>query len=427
MTPRCGAGGGVEWPRRTLAEIAPASPADHKFTPGEEVWHLGLEHIESHTGRVTLKLRAPAEAAGNSTFAFDERNVLYSKLRPYLNKVVVPDEAGIATTELMPLRPRPNLVVRKYLAYYLRSAGFLSFASQFVAGAKMPRVILDSFWAHEIPLPPLSEQRRIVEVLDQADRLRRLRAEADAKADRILPALFIKMFGDPATNPMGWPVGDLGDAVLETQYGTSKHANSDGRGVLVVRMNNISSSGRVELTEVKYVELDDSELERHRLKPGDLLFNRTNSIDLVGKTGLWNQSGEPAVVASYLIRVRVDPSKALPEYVWALMNSAFVKTVLANKARRAVGMANINATELRRLPALFPPLQLQQAFGRRLWDLELCAGRRRRAAGALGQLFGNLVNGAFSGSLTASWRVAHMKELLKEMEEQAKALAEVES
>ena len=204
------------WPRYSLREVAPAIPSRNSLDPDDAVWHLGLDQIEGHTGVVLGKHRAPASDAGNSTFHFDQSHVLYSKLRPYLNKVVVPDEPGIATTELIPLKPHPHLVCREFLAYYLRSPEFLAYASQYVTGAKMPRVIIDRFWAHEISLPPLSEQHRIVEILDQAHRLRRLRADAETKADRILPALLVHALGSPAnwgSDPSCCPLGEYVDPV----------------------------------------------------------------------------------------------------------------------------------------------------------------------------------------------------------------------
>ena len=392
----------MEWPRYTLREVAPASPTRDTFDTDDTVWHLGLDQIEGHTGVVLGKHRAPVSDGGNSTFHFDQSHVLYSKLRPYLNKVVVPDEPGIATTELIPLKPHPHLVCREFLAHYLRSPAFLSYASQYVTGAKMPRVILDQFWSHEIALPPLSEQRRIVEILDQLDCLRRLRGAADTKANRILPAVFLKTFGDPATNPMKWRTAPLGDAILETQYGTSRRANANGQGTLLLRMNNISSSGEIDLTDVKYVDLEPSECERHLLRTGDILFNRTNSVDLVGKTGLWKRSELSVVAASYLIRIRVDPGQLVPSYAWALMNTAHMKNVLATTARRAVGMANINATELRRLPWMFPPLQLQEDFATVADSIRRLKEARYRSLDATNQMFHNVLNRALSGTLTAS-------------------------
>ena len=135
----------MEWPRYPLREVAPAIPSRNSLDPDDTVWHLGLDQIEGHTGVVLGKHRAPVSEAGNSTFHFDHSHVLYSKLRPYLNKIVVPDEPGIATTELIPLKPHPHLVCREFLAYYLRSPEFLAYASQYVTGAKMPRVIIDRF------------------------------------------------------------------------------------------------------------------------------------------------------------------------------------------------------------------------------------------------------------------------------------------
>ena len=221
---------------------------------------------------------------------------------------------------------------------------------------------------------------------------------------------------------MGWRTAPLGDAIVETQYGTSKRANTDGQGVPVLRMNNISSSGEIDLAEVKFVDLDPTELERQLLQPGDILFNRTNSIELVGKTGLWTESEHPAVAASYLIRVRVDRSKVLPSYLWGLMNTPYIKTVLATKARRAVGMANINATELRRLPGMFPLIQYQWDFDALLGSIRQANDYRHRSRIGIEQLFTHLLSRAFSGDLTASWREGHRRELLQEMEQQATAL-----
>lgn len=411
----------MKWPLIPIKIIAPAKSAEIIFEPEDVVWHLTLDQVESNTGYIINKKKAPAGEAGNSTYVFDERNVLYSKLRTYLNKVVCPEESGIATTELIPLQPRPDLLERKYLAYYLRSKLFLSFASIAVAGVKMPRIIMEKFWNHQIPLPPLSEQRRIVEILDQADDLRKKRAEADEKAACILPALFYKMFGDPATNTKGWRRGLLGDVIVEAQYGTSIKADADRRGVAIIRMNNIDVAGRLDLTNLKYVILSEDEQRHYALEDGDLLFNRTNSKELVGKTGLWR--GEiAAVAASYLIRVRVDPAQVRPEFIWAYMNSRFIKQVLFDKCRRAIGMANINAKELRSLPLIIPPIQLQEAFAASLEQGESLVAKDGSVSIKIERLFSALLHRAFTCDLTAKWREAHMRELLAEMEQQAKAL-----
>jgi type I restriction enzyme S subunit len=273
----------------------------------------------------------------------------------------------------------------------------------------------------KISLPPLSDQRRIVKILDQAEALRKKRAEAGARAERILDALFVKMFGDPATNAKGWQKGQLSSVINETQYGTSARANTEGKGTVVVRMNNINFLGHLDLQDLKHIVLDTQEVEKYRLEPGDLLFNRTNSRELVGKTGLWRGEIE-AVPASYLIRVRVNRKLVFPEYIWAYMNTVFIKQVLFEKARRAIGMANINAQELRALPVVIPDFETQCAFTRLLSDVDCLVEARSRTKEKLDQLFQTVLHRAFSGGLTATWREVHMKELLAEMKEQAKYL-----
>ncbi len=149
----------MKWPTAKLGQIAPPERSEREFAPDEVVWHLNLDQIESQTGRVLEKKRAPASQGGVSTFAFDEGHVLYSKLRPYLNKVVRPDEPGIATSELVPLCPQPDILNADFLKFYLRSDRFVGFANQVVAGAKMPRMIMEKFWVHEMPLPAPREPK----------------------------------------------------------------------------------------------------------------------------------------------------------------------------------------------------------------------------------------------------------------------------
>lgn len=269
-------------------------------------------------------------------------------------------------------------------------------------------------------LPPPSEQHRMVELLDEADRLRKLRREADAKAARILPALFLKMFGDPATNPMGWQETTIGDVISSSDYGSSTRSSDDGVGIPLIRMGNVDYAGHLDLSDLKHVQLSETESVRYRLESGDILFNRTNSKELVGKTGLWDASID-AVLASYFIRLRVDRSLMEPTFLWALMNGSHMKRVLRSTARGAIGQANINSTELRAFAVYRPPLERQALFGKR-WQAIRATLPSRADESDLDSLFSALLQRAFSGQLTAKWREAHMKELLAEMEQQARLL-----
>jgi type I restriction enzyme S subunit len=410
----------MKWGAAPLEVVAPAQGSDLRFGPDEVVWHLTLDQIEAHTGRILEKIQRPFAEAGTSTFVFDDRNVLYSKLRPYLNKVVCPTEPGVATTELVPFRPDPRVLDRNFLAYYLRSPRFLAFASNTVAGVKMPRVIMSKLWEHEIPLPPLSEQRRIVEILDQADALRRKRAEADAKAARILPALFYKMFGDPATNPKGWPIvrlGDVCDIVSGATPRTDRPEFWDG-GVLWATPKDLSQQNEwiLDRTERTITEEGLSSCATTLLPEGAVLLSSRAPIGLVAIAGrpLCTNQG----FKSFVCGQNVDS--------WYLFAWCKLRTVYLQSLGRGATFAEISKTIVESIPIPLPPVEAQRSFRALVLIIENLRRRSRLEGSALERLFQTLLHRAFTGDLTARWREAHMKELLAEMEAQARILEAVQ-
>jgi type I restriction enzyme, S subunit len=411
----------MNWTKLPLGEIAPAQSSNKKLAPDELVWHLTLDQIESHTGRVINKLIQPASEAGSSTYVFDEKNVLYSKLRPYLNKVVYPKEAGIATTELVPLNPNIDLVDPNFLTYYLRSDIFLSFAEKAVSGARMPRIRMQDFWEYLIPLPPLSEQRRIVEILDQADALRKNRAEADEKASRILPALFIKMFGDPTENPMKWKIQNFAELETNFRYGTSAQCSTEPNGLPVLRIPNILGD-EIDITDLKYGSFTSKEIDRLVLQKDDLLFVRTNgNPDYVGRCAVFGLQDQ-YLFASYLIRARFDLEKIDPWYVAACLRTPQGRSLMSPYIRTTAGQSNISVDGLKQIAIPLPPIQNQRNFRKHIENVHKLRRANENSLVSIETLFQTLLHRAFSGELTAEWRKAHMSELLQEMEHQAKTL-----
>ena len=247
--------------------------------------------------------------------------------------------------------------------------------------------------------PPLSEQRRIVGILSRAAKIERLRAQAADRLREFIPALFVKMFGDPVENPMGWEVRTLGKYCVSAQYGTSKKASELTGGIPILRMGNITYDGYLDCGEnkLKYVELEDGELKKYKLRPGDILFNRTNSKELVGKTGIWDGRFE-AVPASYFIRLRVDEAVLHPTFVWTFMNSSSMKRRLFEMARGAIGQANINAKEVKAILLPVPPLALQKKFSDSLKAIRSVTGAAeggsRTASALTASLVSRLLNDA---------------------------------
>jgi type I restriction enzyme S subunit len=385
----------MTWPLAKLGDVCQQARLSIKPGQSAELPYIGLECIEAGTGRLLNggMSKTPETPHANS-FGFDSRHVLYGKLRPYLNKVALPDVAGKCSTEIVPLLPDEKLD-RRYLAFFLRNTATVNRISEKVSGARMPRADMVVVFDLDLPLPPLPEQRRIVDLLTRAEGIVRLRREAAAKAAELIPALFIHHFGDPATNPMGWPVVPLGDGLRAADYGCSTKAHAEGEGVPLIRMGNVTYAGDMDLSDLKFVQLDSAEQTKYELLAGDLLFNRTNSKELVGKTGLWAGQRE-AVVASYFIRLRVDPTRLVPTYLWAYMNSGFMKKVLFGTARGAIGQANINSKELKAFPVPLPPTALQQLFAERVVAIQSIVGQQTTALAKAQSTFDALLAQAFA-------------------------------
>lgn len=251
-----------------------------------------------------------------------------------------------------------------------------------------------------IPLPPLEEQKRIAAILDQADGLRRKRQRALDRVNQLGQAIFIEMFGDPTTNPMNWPVGIIRDLLEGAKYGTSAKANTDGVGIPVLRMGNLTYDGKIDLSDLKHVELSDDEFDKYTTRLGDILFNRTNSKELVGKTAVVTQD-EPFAIAGYLVRARTN-ERGNPHYISAYMNSAHGKTTLRNMCKNIVGMANINAQEFQNIAIAVPPKELQDDFALRLDQIRTATEVRASGVRSSDKLFTSLQHRAFRGELTTS-------------------------
>jgi type I restriction enzyme S subunit len=148
------------WEIKKLGEVAPVKSYQGEILSEKGLyWLLNLDMVEAQTGKILEKNMVDKDEIGNSTTSFSPDNVLYSKLRPYLNKVVLPDTCGYCTTELLPLLPQRDILNREYLCYLLRSKSFVDYINIKVAGAKMPRVTMDDFRGFSLPLPPLSIQQ----------------------------------------------------------------------------------------------------------------------------------------------------------------------------------------------------------------------------------------------------------------------------
>ena len=250
-----------------------------------------------------------------------------------------------------------NQLNTDYLYYYLKSKK--NYANKISRGVAQNNINMSMLRSFELPLPEISKQEEIVDILDKVHTIIDDRQHELQKLDELIKARFIEMFGIYPANPMRWETGTIRDIVTDVRYGSSRPA-VDGGKYPYLRMNNITYSGELDLSDTKRIDIPDNELDKCAVRRGDVLFNRTNSKELVGKTCVYDRD-EMMVLAGFVIRVRVKEC-ILPEFLSAFLNTDFSKQMLLGMCKTAIGQANINAQELQSIGLYLPPIELQQRF-----------------------------------------------------------------
>jgi type I restriction enzyme S subunit len=194
-----------------------------------------------------------------------------------------------------------------------------------------------------------------------------------------------------------FPVAELGSLLELVQYGTSEKANTVGEGVPVIRMNNIVD-GLFDLQDLKHVSLPEKATDCLLLQDGDILINRTNSQELVGKCAVFHESGD-YVFASYLIRLRANPDLADPDFLAFVINSPIGRQQVDALSRKIIGQANINSEELRSLEIPLPPLPIQTQIMSRVAEGRAEIVREREVANRLEESIEAEIEGMILGTI----------------------------
>ena len=245
----------------------------------------------------------------------------------------------------------------RYLYWFLK--GNTEYLNSLGRGATFKELSKQIVSNIEIDVPSIEQQEQAVNKIEKVNRIIQLRKQQLQKLDELVKARFVEMFGAYPLNPMGWRKGTIRDVVADVRYGSSRPA-VDGGKYPYLRMNNITYGGELDLSDVKRIDVPENELGKCTVRRGDVLFNRTNSKELVGKTCVYDRD-EMMVLAGFVIRVRVN-DLVLPEFLSAFLNTDFSKRTLLGMCKAAIGQANINAQEMQNIGIYIPPIELQREF-----------------------------------------------------------------
>lgn len=366
---------------------------------------VGLEDIQDGgRGGIAIKKIRPAAAESLKT-RFYKGDILYGKLRPYLNKVAIAPDDGLCSTEIWAFEAES--FADPYFVYaFLSSRAFVERVSGMTKGANLPRLDLDAFESVEIVVPPLSEQRQIVEILQDARAIRSLRQTAAEKAREILPALYHDRFSDRHNRGV-IPLDNMADVVSGVALGRQIRGGG-AREVCYLRVANVQA-GYVDLAEIKTTKASEQETEAYSLQAGDILMTEGGDFDKLGRGCLWMGQVTPCIHQNHVFRVRPDPEHLNSHFFAQYLQSLEAKRYFLRCAKRTTNLASINLTQLKKLPVPNISLPEQLQFSREVDEVLQCLEIDGSDIGD--SLEASLQAFAFSGRLTAEWRVRH-KELL---------------
>jgi type I restriction enzyme, S subunit len=376
-----------------------------------DTWVLELEDVEKDSSKVIQFLTFSERQSKSTKNKFKKGDVLYGKLRPYLNKVVVASNDGVCTTEIIPLNGG-ELVNNKFIFYWLKTGEFLSYVSAVGYGVNMPRLGTDDGKAAPFVLAPLAEQQQIAQKLDELlAQVDTLKTRLDANPNilkrfrqSVLAAAVSGRLTEDAEARKFKSLGEAGISVKTGPFGSALHKEEyvSGGIPLVNPMHinggKITPSDHMSVTEEKF-----SELLAWELKPGDVILGRRGEM---GRAAVVKPNSPKMLCGTGSMVLRGDDS-VLPEYLCMILRSS-VAIDYFNKDAVGSTMVNLNQKVIKALEVFFPPLEEQTEIVRRVEQLFAYADqieqRVKDAQARVNHLTQSILAKAFRGELTADWR-----------------------
>jgi type I restriction enzyme S subunit len=411
----------MNWPSVQLKQITALGPqygANAAGAPwtGSRPRYIRITDIDQY-GHLLDQGAVEADTEDVNEYTLQEGDILFARSGNTVGKTYRHSSQNghsVFAGYLIRFRLDPQLADSKFVFFFTQSPSYKTWVSSKKRVAGQPNLNGSEYSTLTFPLPALREQRRIVEILEQADALRQKRAEADAIADRLLPALFNKTFGDQVSNQNKWPRKPLGEITAitaamvdprKTEYLDLPHVGPDriesGNGMLLP----CNSAREERLISGKYL-----------FNPSHVLYSKIRPY--LRKVALPEFSG---LCSADMYPVTPLPNFITREFLWALLLSNAFTNYTAEHSGRA-NMPKLNREQFAAYDCAVPPIELQRWFSRQVIELRQFESKRVVAHGKIETLFATMLYNAFNGELTAQWREAHVKELLAEMEQQARLL-----
>ncbi|MEZ4994933.1 MAG: restriction endonuclease subunit S [Saprospiraceae bacterium] len=361
------------WTLLKFGEVVSEVRETVKDPVAEKIEHIvGLEHIDSED--IHLRRWAGIQESTTFTKKFQKGDVLFGRRRAYLKKAAQALFGGICSGDITVLRAKNNLLT-ELLPFVLNNDKFFDYAVKHSAGGLSPRVKFKDLAKYEFLLPPKDQQAQLAELLWAMDEVverevRMLEKLSVNKKSIFKNSLYnVSEFNDRffGKHQSIFNVKKLGSLLTEIQYGISESLDNQGE-IPVLRMNNLQN-GKLLLQDLKFTSPGNGALDRFILNRGDVLFNRTNSYDLVGKVSLFNEKGVYSF-ASYLIRLKADTDRLDPRFLNFYLNTAIGLAKIRKYRTPGVSQSNINAQNIKNVPIPLPSVEKQKEIMDKIDSIE---------------------------------------------------------
>jgi type I restriction enzyme S subunit len=283
----------------------------------------------------------------------------------------------------------------QYLLYFIKSDVGLQHIAHRCIGAVRFMLRFKDLEHIELPIPPIHEQERIIRILDEADALRRLRANACARASQIQPALFNAMFGEPRKNPHEWPRGLLSDVIHSAKDGPHVSPKYVEMGVPFLSTRNVRA-GQIVWEDLKYISPEEAKIHWRKSKPerGDVLYTKG------GTTGLAKAIDFDTEVAVWVHIAVLKTNQDIADPVWleSMLNTRYCYAQ-SQELTHGIGNRDLGLTRMVNIQIYIPPLNLQQDFSKRVLELSKFEAAQTVSRYRLDNLFQSLIQSAFQGGL----------------------------
>ena len=361
----------TKWEVAKLEDIAFINPSKKEIREVDENTLVSFVEMASVSdeGFIAEKVDKPLKELKGSYTYFAENDIIIAKITPCMENGKcalakgLTNSLGMGSSEFHVIRVKPSYN-SQYVFNYLNREEIRDFAEYHMTGSSGHRRVPASFYEKfKIPTPPLEIQQKIVEeseeVNKEVEKARVLISNSKLEINEEIDKIYDE----------GFDLIDIKRLSKSIQYGLNEKMNTVQKGYKVFRMNEIIDRKMNDNGQMKYADISAEEFAKYKLSKGDILFNRTNSIEHVGKTGIFDLDGDYGY-ASYLIRVIVDTDQVNPFFVNLMMNSNVFQTEAKSKASKAINQANINATIMGNIKIPIPPLKQQKALVKRVEALE---------------------------------------------------------